>query len=107
MLLIFCGKFASAQAQAHCTAIVSNVAFGNYTGSTIRVTATLILSCNGLARNSRSASMGSGPRLHGRPIGGIFGGPGPISSTCGLFSDPGYSQNWGTRHGAGWVTREC
>ena len=102
VLLIFCGKFAAAQAQAHCTAIVSNVAFGNYTGSTIRVTATLILSCNGNPEFAIALNEGTAPgaTVTNRSMTG--GGSNQLN--YGLFSDPGYSQNWGNTPGTGWVT---
>ena len=101
-LLIYCGKFAAAQEQAHCTAVSSNVAFGSYTGSTIRVTATLVLSCNGnpvfaIALNSVTAP---GATVTNRSM--TAGGTDQLN--YGLFSDPGYTQNWGNTPDTGWVT---
>jgi spore coat protein U-like protein len=100
-LLIYCGKFAAAQTQAHCSAVVSNVLFGSYTGSTIRATATLVLSCNGNATFGIGLNSGTTP--------GATVTNRSMSSTSGqlnyeLFSDPGYSLNWGNTPGTGWVT---
>ena len=102
VLLIYGGKFAAAQTQAHCTAVVSNVAFGNYTGSTIRVTATLILSCNGNPEFAIALNEGTAPgaTVTNRSMTG--GGSNQLNYE--LFSDAGYSQNWGNTPATGWVT---
>ena len=102
VLLIYCGKFAAAQTQSHCTAISSNVAFGSYAGSTIRVTATLILSCNGNPEFAIAFNEGTAPgaTVTNRSMSG--GGSNQLNYE--LFSDPGYSMNWGNTPATGWVT---
>jgi spore coat protein U-like protein len=102
VLLIYGGKFAAAQTQAHCTAVVSNVAFGSYTGSTIRVTATLVLSCNGNPQFAIALNEGTAPgaTVTNRSMTG--GGSNQLNYE--LFSDAGYSQNWGNTPATGWVT---
>jgi spore coat protein U domain-containing protein, fimbrial subunit CupE1/2/3/6 len=102
VLLTHCGKFAVAQTQAHCSAVIGNVIFGSYTGSTIRATASLLLSCNGgsatfaIALNSGTTP---GATVTNRSMSSASG-----RLNYELFSDPAYSLNWGNTPGTGWVT---
>jgi spore coat protein U-like protein len=101
VLLICGGKFAAAQF-AHCTAVSSNVAFGSYTGSTIRVTASIVISCNGNPTFGIALNSGTAPGATVTNRSMTAGGSDQLN--YGLFSDPGYTQNWGNTPGTGWVT---
>ena len=102
VLLICCGKFAVAQTQAHCTAASTNVVFGTYTGSAIRVTANILINCNGNPEFAIALNSGTAP---GAAVANrSMSGGGSNQLNYGLFSDAGYSQNWGNTPGTGWVT---
>lgn len=87
---------------ATCTVTSTNIQFGNFSGTTIRITGTLTVNCpNGAAYQvGIDAGSGSGAtvtnRLMTRPGGGLLG--------YQLFSDAGYTSNWGNTSGTGWVT---
>jgi spore coat protein U-like protein len=101
MLLVYGVKFAAAQTQAHCSAISSNVVFGVYTGSTIQVTANIVVSCNGNPEFAIALNSGTAPgaTITNRSMTAASG-----QLNYGLFSDPGFTQNWGNTPGTGWVT---
>ena len=103
LLLIGCDKFTAAQVPlARCTAVTTNVQFAGYTGATaIRVTATLTLDCSG--QPVFAISLNSGTAAGATVINRSMTAPsGQLN--YGLFSDPGYINNWGNTPGTGWVT---
>src|SRR4051794_33671627 len=87
---------------ATCTVGSTNIQFGNFSGTTIRITGTVTVNCpNGVAYQAGiNAGSGSGAtvinRLMTRLGGDLLG--------YQLFSDPGYTSNWGNTSGTGWVT---
>ncbi len=100
LFLFFCGIRLALGAQ--CTVSSQNIQFGNYSGTTIHVTGTITVNCpNGAAYQvGLDAGTGSGATVTNRSM------TGPSSALLGyqLFSDAGYSVNWGNTSGTGWVT---
>ena len=87
---------------AQCTVSSTNIQFGNFSGTTIRITGTLQVNCpNGAAYQvGIDAGTGSGATVTNRKM----TGPGSALLGYQLFSDPGYTVNWGNTSGTGWVT---
>jgi len=102
LLFLFAGSARTAVA-APCTVSATNINFGNFSGTTIRITGTLTVKCpTGAAYQvAIDAGAGSGATVTNRLM--TLGAAG---ATLGyqLFSDPGYSSNWGNTSGTGWVT---
>lgn len=100
LLLLACGARPATAAQ--CAVSSTNIQFGNFSGTTIRITGTLNVNCpNGAAYQvGLDAGTGSGATVTTRKM------TGPASALLGyqLFSDPGYTTNWGNTSGTGWVT---
>jgi spore coat protein U-like protein len=100
LLLLACG--ARTAIADSCSISITNIQFGSYTGATIRYTGTASVNCtNGTAYYvSLDAGIASGATATNRSMTG--------STTLalleyGLFSDAGYSSNWGNTSGSGWV----
>ncbi len=101
VLLIYGGNFAAAQPQSLCTIDTTAVIFGNYSGSTIRMTANIIINCRNNVIYVIGLNAGTAP---GATITNRSMTSGPNSLNYELFSDPAYSQNWGDTPGTGLVT---
>ena len=99
-LLLACGVRPAAAAQ--CSVSSSNIQFGNFSGTAIRITGTLTVNCpSGAAYQvGIDAGTGSGATVTNRRM----TGPGGALLGYQLFSDPGYTSNWGNTSGTGWVT---
>ncbi len=102
VLLICGGNFAIAQTLAHCSATITPVVFGVYTGSMIRVTANIVVNCNGNPTFAIGLNSGTAPgaTIDNRSMSG--GNNNRLNYQ--LFSDPTYTQNWGNTPDTGWVT---
>ena len=92
-------------AAASCSAYSSSVAFGNYSGGTVDVTATFTVQCNTAGTAYQigfNAGNTSGATITNRMMYGGTGG----TNTLGyrLFSDAARTKNWGNTSGTGWVT---
>src|SRR6476646_136457 len=99
LVLLTCGgRFAAA---AHCAISSTDVAFGSYYGSTIRVTAILNVNCNPNADYSIGLDTGTGP---GATVTARSMISGSNVLQYGLYSDAAFTQNWGNTPGTGWVT---
>jgi spore coat protein U-like protein len=98
LVLLACGGgFAAAQ---HCSFRATNIDFGNYTESTIRLTGTLTVSCplGVLYAISLDAGNGSGATVSNRSM-----SSGSDRLQYGLYSNASYTANWGNTPGTGWV----
>lgn len=90
---------------ASCSAYASGIVFGNYSGSTVDVTATITVSCDTVGTAYQiglNAGNAPGATLTNRMM---FGGNGG-TNTLGyqLFSNASHTINWGNTSGTGWVT---
>jgi spore coat protein U-like protein len=97
VLLTCCGGLAAAQ---NCSLRASNIDFGNYTESTIRVTGTLTVSCPRGILYAISLDAGNGP---GATVANRSMSAGSDRLPYGLFSNASYTANWGNTPGTGWV----
>lgn len=100
LFLLACGARQATAAQ--CSVSSSNIQFGNFSGTTIHITGAITVKCpNGSAYQvGIDVGTGTGATITNRKM------TGPASALLGyqLFSDPGYSVNWGNTSGTGWVT---
>jgi len=99
-LLAFVARPAAAQS---CTISATSVAFGTYTGPLINVTGTLTAKCTGNANYDIGLNAGtaSGATVTNRSM----TGPASALMGYGLYSDAGYSVNWGNSSSTGWVSK--
>jgi spore coat protein U domain-containing protein, fimbrial subunit CupE1/2/3/6 len=98
LVLLACGGgFAAAQ---RCSFRATNINFGNYTESTIRVTGTLTVSCplGVLYTIGLDAGTGQGATVSNRSM-----SAGSDRLQYGLYSNASYTANWGNTPGTGWV----
>ena len=100
LILLACG--ARTAVAASCTVASTNISFGNFTGTAIRITGTVTVKCPaGTAYQvGLDAGTGSGATVTNR----LMTGPGGATLGYQLFSDAGYTSNWGNTSGTGWVT---
>jgi spore coat protein U domain-containing protein, fimbrial subunit CupE1/2/3/6 len=98
LVLLTCGGgFIAAQG---CSFRATNINFGNYTESTIRLTGTLTVSCplGLLYAISLDAGNGSGATVFNRSM-----SSGSDRLQYGLYSNASHTANWGNTPGTGWV----
>jgi spore coat protein U-like protein len=100
ILLIACGVRQAVADSCTVTSVLP-VVFGSFSGSTIRVTGSVTFLCTQGASYAigLSAGSGSGATVYSRNMSGAGG-----ALSYSLFSDPGYSINWGDTGGAGLVS---
>ena len=102
LMILTCGaKFAAAQVRGQCSLSAVNVDFGIYTGSTIRMTGTLIVNCTPNAVWAVGLNEGTAP---GATVTNRSMTSGQRPLNYALYSDASYSTNWGNTPGTGWVT---
>jgi spore coat protein U-like protein len=98
LVLLACGGgFAAAQ---RCSFSATNIGFGNYSGSTIRATGTLTVSCPLGILYAISLDAGTGP---GATVSNRSMTAGSDRLQYGLFSNASDTANWGNTPGTGWV----
>jgi spore coat protein U-like protein len=99
LALLTCGGgFVAAQ---RCSLNASNVNFGSYTGSTIRMTGTLTVLCTRGALYAIGLDAGTTP---GATVSNRIMTAVGDQLKYGLSSNASYTANWGNTPGTGWVT---
>jgi spore coat protein U-like protein len=100
ILLIASGARQAAAGSCAITSVLP-VTFGSYTGTTIRVTGSVTFLCtNGTSYSiGLSTGSGSGATVNNRKMSGAG-----AALSYSLFSDPGYTTNWGDIGGTGLVS---
>lgn len=102
VFLLVCGARLVADGGT-CSISATSVVFGSYAGGIVNVTGTLSVRCpfNTAYAVGLSAGASTGATVTNRRM------TGPASALLGygLYSDAGYTANWGDTSSAGWVTR--
>ena len=100
ILITACGV-RQAGAESCTITSVMPVVFGSYTGTTIRVTGSITFLCTNNAPYSigLNAGSGNGATVYGRKMTNAS-----AALSYSLFSDPGYTTNWGDIGGTGLVS---
>jgi spore coat protein U-like protein len=84
---------------ANCTIGTANLSFGNYTGASLNATSTITVNCTNLAPYNVGLDPGTatGATVTTRKM--KITSPGTALLAYNLFSNPGYSINWGNTVG--------
>jgi spore coat protein U-like protein len=103
LLIVVCGaRFAEAQS---CTISATGIAFGNYTGTTIDVTGTVSVKCTGKGNTTYDVGLNAGAGSGATVTNRSMTGSAPPLLGYGLYSDAGYSVNWGDSAATNWVPK--
>jgi len=91
-------------AAASCSAYASSIVFGTYDLITVQVTGTITVTCTSGAAFHIGLNAGNTPgaTITNREMFGGQGGQNTLAYQ--LFSDPGYTINWGNSAGTNWVS---
>jgi spore coat protein U-like protein len=87
--------------QAACTISANPLSFGNYTGAQLRSTTTLSITCTNLA--PYTVGLNAGTTTGATVTNRMMTGPSGATLNYSLFSNSGYTTNWGNSTGS-WVS---
>ena len=84
--------------QAACTISANPLSFGNYTGAQLRSTTTLSITCTNLA--PYTVGLNAGTTTGATVTNRMMTGPSGATLNYSLFSNSGYTTNWGNSTGS-------
>jgi len=85
-----------------CAVTATNLAFGNYTGAQVRSTSTITATCT--SSTAYTVGLSAGTATGASVTNRSMTGPGSSLLHYSLFSNSGYTTNWGNTSGTNWVS---